>query len=481
MSRTTAPTSGSTAPSAGTIASSAGSAATAIARPSARARPRLPSSTPGRLVALALLVALTLVPVFTLSVLIANRSAATAAELKDRRIPGALALDQAAAALTEADRAAATSLVSGAFSLTGPGQDYQDAVKRANQFLTLAADLHRGNPNARARLTGVNALMVEYTIMVGLAQTGGDGPLSLANVFYASDLRRSIVTSLYEQRRADLADIRAARSTWWVGAYVAVPFGVTAFMALLLVLVAHAYLRRRFRRRTSPLLLLGAAALAALIVWTVLHAQSTHDRLAEGAGRRVAEQSALWQARTAVHEVVGTAALDLASGGVPRATDVKAGLTLRDLVDPIPSAAEIDAVRAGADPRFGGLIATALAEDRSQALRDAGARALTALTALRTAAERAKAQAPPGGTRDGGPGTALLTGRAPDRMSGAADDAQTALTDALIVGRGAADAALAEAADDGGLTLGGPLTCMVVLVSTLVGLLIRRFEYGRLR
>ncbi|WP_406298427.1 hypothetical protein OG948_23790 [Embleya sp. NBC_00888] len=446
-----------------------------------RPKTRLPSSTPGRLVALALLVVLALVPVFTLSVLIANRSEATAADLKDRRIPGVLALDQAASALTEADRATATSLVSGAFSLTGPGQDYQDAVKRANQFLTLATDLHRSDTSARARLTGVNALMVEYTIMVGLAQTGGDGPLSLANVFYASDLRRSIVTSLYEQRQADLADIRAARSTWWVGAYVAVPFGATAFVALLLVLVAHAYVRRRFRRRTSPPLLLGAAALAALIAWTVLHAQTTHDRLAEGAGRRVTEQSALWQARTAVHEVVGTAALDIASGSVPRATDVKAGLTFRDLADPLPSAAEIDGVKAGADPRFGGLIATALAEDHSQALRAAGARTLTALTALRDAAERARAQAPPGGTRDGGPGTALLTGRASDRVSGAADDADTALTDALIIGRAAADEALAEAADDGGLALGGPVLCAAALVLTLAGLLVRRFEYGRLR
>ncbi|MEU0938732.1 hypothetical protein [Embleya sp. NPDC005971] len=424
---------------------------------------------------------LALAPVLTLSVLIADRSEATTAELRERRIPGALALDQAAAALTEADRATATSLVSGAFSLTGPGQDYQDAVKRANQFLTLAADLHREDSGARARLTGVNALMVEYTIMVGLAQTGGDGPLSLANVFYASDLRRSIVTSLYEQRRADLADIREARSTWWVGTYVAVPFGATAFVALLLVLIAHGYLRRRFRRRINPLLLLGAAGLAGLIAWTVLHAQTTHDRLAEGAGRRVAEQSALWQARTAVHEVVGTAALDIASGGIPRSSDVKAGLTLRDLVDPLPSAVEIEAVRTGGDPRFGGLIATAMAEDRSRPLREAGARALTALTALRAAAERTKAQAPPGGTRDGGPGTALLTGRAADRMSGAADDAQAALTDALIEGRGAADAALTEAADDGGLTLGGPVTCVVVLVLSVAGLLIRRVEYGRLR
>ncbi|MGW9210691.1 hypothetical protein ACWGR4_27345 [Embleya sp. NPDC055664] len=452
-----------------------------IAHRPSRVRPRPPASTPSRLVALAVLLVLALIPVCTLSVLIADRSRATTAELRDRRIPAALALDQAAAALTEADRATATSLVSGAFSLTGPGQDYQDAVKRANQYLTVAADLHRDDPGARARLTGVNALMVEYTIMVGLAQTGGDGPLSLANVFYASDLRRSIVTGLYDQRRADLEDIRAVRSTWWVGTYVAVPFGATAFLALLLLLFAHRYLRRRFRRRTSPPLLLGAAALAALIAWTVLHAQTTHDRLAEAAGRGLTGQSALWQARTAVHEVVGSTALDLASGGVPRTSDVKAGLTLRDLAEPLPSVDDIDAVRTGADPRFGGLIATALAQDRSVPLRAAGARALTALGALRQAGERARAEAPRGGTRDGGAGAATVTGRSEGLMSGAADDAEAALTDALIAGRREADAALAEAADDGGLTVGGPVVCTAVLVLALAGVLVRRFEYGRLR
>ncbi|MGC0420712.1 hypothetical protein [Embleya sp. AB8] len=446
-----------------------------------RIRARLPSSTPGRLVALALLVVLALIPVCTLSVLIADRSRTTTADLKDRQVPGVLALDQAASALTEADRAAATSLVSGAFALTGPGQDYQDAVKRANRFLTQAADLHRDDAAARARLTGVNALLVEYTMLVGLAQTGDAGPLSLANVFYAADLRRSIVDSLYDQRRADLADIRAARSTWWVGTYVAVPFGATAFVALLLVLFAHRYVRRRFHRRTNPPLLLAAAALAALIAWTVLHAQTTHDRLAEAAGRGVTEQSALWQARTAVHEVVGTAALDLASGGVPRNNPVRAGLTLRDLAEPLPSADRIEGVRTGADPRFGGLIATALAQDHSPALREAGARALTALAALRDAGDRERAQAPHDGTRVVGPGAALLTGRAPDRMSGAADAAEAALTDALIAGRTSADAALTEAADDGGLTLGGPVVCAAVLVLALLGLLLRRFEYGRHR
>ncbi|WP_406282871.1 hypothetical protein [Embleya sp. NBC_00896] len=452
-----------------------------VARRPSRVRPRIPPSTPGRLVALALLVVLALIPVFTLSILIADRSRETTADLKDRRIPGLLALDQAAAALTEADRATATSLVSGAFSLTGPGQEYQDAVKRANQFLTLATDLHQHDPLARARLTNVNALMVEYTIMVGLAQTGGDGPLSLANVFYASDLRRTIVTNLYAQRQADLKDIRAARSTWWVGAYVAVPFGATAFVALLLVLFAHSYVRRRFRRRTNPLLLFAALALAGLIAWTVLHAQTTNDRLAQAAGRGVGEQSALWQARTAVHEVVGTTALDVASGNVPRDTDVKAGLTLRDLAEPLPSPADIEGVRTGADPTFGGLVATALADNRSSALREPGARALTALAVLRDAAERARTQAPRGGTLDGGAGVVTLTGRAPDQMSGAADGAESALTDALIASRKATDAGLAEAADDGGLTVGGPVLCTAVLALALAGLLIRRFEYGRLR
>jgi len=441
----------------------------------------VPSHTPGRLVAFAFLVVLAVIPVSTLSVLIAERSRATTIGLKDRRVPAVLALDQAAAALTEADRASATSLVSGAFSLTGPGQDYQDAVKRANQSLTAASDLHAGDPDARARLTRVNALMVEYTIMVGLAQTGGDGPLSLANVFYASDLRRQMVTSLYAQRDADLADIREARSTWWVGTYVAVPFGAAAFVLLVLLLFAHRYVRRRFRRRIDPFLLAAAAATAVLIAWTVLHAQTTHDRLAEAAGRGVSEQSTLWQARAAVHEVVGTTALDVASGGVPRAGEVEAGLTLRDLADPLPSPAEVEAVGAGAEPAFGGLLATALADDRSREVRASGARALTAIGALRTASEQARAQAPQGGTRDGGPGVAGITGRSPHQMSGAADDADAALADALITARARTDAALAQAADDGGLGLGGPVVCAAVLVSALTGLLVRRLEYGRIR
>jgi hypothetical protein len=455
-------------------------AAPPVVRRARRGRLRIPPSTPGRLVALAVLVVLVLIPVFTLSILIAERSRETTASLKDRRIPGVLALDQAAAALTEADRATATSLVSGAFSLTGPGQDYQDAVKRANRFLTLATDLHQDDSDARARLTNVSALMVEYTVMVGLAQTGGDDPLSLANVLYASDLRRTIVTNLYDQRQLDLVDIREARSTWWVGAYVAVPFGAAAFVALLLLLFAHSYVRRHFRRRVNPFLLLAAVGLAGLIAWTVVHAQTTHDRLAEAAGRGVAEQSSLWQARTAVHEIVGTTALDVASGGVPRAGTVKAGLTLPDLAHPLPAPAEIEGIRNGDDPTFGGLLATALADDHSRPLREAGARVLTSLETLRRVGEQARDQAPRGGTLNGGEGVVTLTGRGPNRMSGAADDTDTALADALLVSRRTTDAALAEAADDGGLGLGGPIVCSAVLVLALAGLLIRRLEYGRL-
>ncbi|MCF2526140.1 hypothetical protein [Yinghuangia soli] len=372
--------------------------------------------------------------------------------LRDRRLPAVVALEQVAAALTEADRAAGRELVSGAFPLTGPGTDYQDAVKTAGQALADARD--NLGPGSAARLRAVDGLIVEYTGLVGVAQSGREGPLAVAGIVYASDLLHApdagILVRLAELRDAELAEMHKTRDGYWTSQAAILPFAACAVGAFVLLLWASLYIRRRFRRHLNIPLLVALAAVLVLSGWNGANAARTAERMDSGAGGGTTRVTELWQARTAVQRVVGAETLALATRGVGADH------------------------RAAADAALARIAGPAVPDPETR--RDA-----TAMAAV-VAELRARGYGP-----EPGPGADLtprdpetvrrLAGGAPDSLAGLAAHADEELGSSAATARRTADRDLGQAAADQGLAVGGPVLCAVVLGAGLWGLWRRYDEY----
>ncbi|MEU8138685.1 hypothetical protein [Streptodolium elevatio] len=413
----------------------------------------MPRTTPQRLRVLAMLLVSAVLLVAAATWTRVAQAGEDADNLRERRLPAVLALEQVAEALTEADRAAVGQLASGAFPLTGPGTDYQDAVKTAGQALADARERMDGSDRALSRLRAVDGLIIEFTGLVGMAQSGREGPQAVAGIAYASDLLHApgtgILARVAELRDTELAAIRDTRDGYWTSTVAAVPLAVGAVAALLLLVGTLWYLRRRFRRHLNLPLLLALAALLALSVWDLTNAARTRDRIDTAAGPGVTRLAELWQARTAVQRVVGAESLALVTRGVGVDHRAAADVALRELADPaLPEAT----VRTRA-AEMAGIVAQ---------LRGRGFGPEPDGIDLTPRDERS---------------VQLLIGGGTGTLTVVAAAADNGIADAIAAARLDTERRLAEAADDEGLGLGGPLLCTGMLAAGLWGLWRRYDEY----
>jgi hypothetical protein len=414
-----------------------------------------PRTTPRSLRRIAVLVLLATVLAGSMAWLRASRAADDADRLRARSVPAVLALDQVAQALTAADRAASRELASGAFPLTGPGTDYQDAVKTAGQALADARERFGISGSEAAQLRAVDGLIIEYTGLVGMAQSGREGPLAVAGIAYASDLLHAPDTGILARvaglREAELASVQRMRDDYWTSGGAALPAAAATGFAVLVLIGAQVYLSIRFRRTFNPQLLAATLALLVLAGWQSANALRTRNRIDTAAGAGTTRMAALWDARTNVQRILGAEALALVSRGVGDDHRAASDAALRELADP--------------------------------ALPDARARQDAASIAAVVAQIRARGfgPAPAPGSADLAPKdpetVRLLLGGGPATLTGFAADADTALASALADARRATEHDLAEAGDDQGLTAGGPLLCAGALAIALWGLWRRYDEY----
>ncbi|WTW98017.1 hypothetical protein OG216_33845 [Streptomycetaceae bacterium NBC_01309] len=413
----------------------------------------MPRTTPQRLRLLAMLLVTAVLLVAAASWIRVVRAGEDADTLRERRLPAVLALEQVAEALTEADRAAVGQLVSGAFPLTGPGTDYQDAVKTAGQALADARERIGGSERALSGLRAVDGLIIEFTSLVGMAQSGREGPRAVAGIAYASDLLHApgtgILARVGELRDDELAAIRDTRDGYWTSSAAVAPLLVSAAAALALLVGTLGYLRRRFRRHVNPPLLLALVALLALSAWDLSNAARTRERIDTAAGPGVTRLAELWQARTAVQRVVGAESLALVTRGVGVDHRTAADAALRELADPALPEASV----------------------RTRATEMAGI-----VAQLRG---RGFGEEPDGTdlTPKDAESVGLVIGGASGTLTAVAEDADNGIADAIAATRRDTERRLAEAADDEGLRLGGPLLCAGILVAGLWGLWRRHDEY----
>ncbi|HSA52585.1 MAG TPA: hypothetical protein VLH10_21070, partial [Yinghuangia sp.] len=446
-----------TAPTARTAGATAPASAVRKASRTGKAR----RTTPQRVRLLALLFVLTVVPAAVASWVRVDRAGDEADALHDRHLPAVVALEQVAEALTEADRAAARALVSGSFPLTGPGTDYQEAVKIAGQALADARERLGESRSALPQLRAVDGLIIEYTGLVGVAQSGGEGPLAVAGIVYASDLLHAentgILARLGELRDTELAAMRDGRDGFWTSSTATVPFWLCAGAAFVVIVVSMVYLRRRFRRHLNPPLLIALVALCVLVAWDGVNASRTQDRVNEAAGEGATRVTALWQARTDVHRVVGAESLALVTRGLGQDHRAEADKALHEL----GTAGVALPPTAGAGTDVGRDIA---------AMRDT------------VATLRARGFGPaPDDDADQTPQdpetVSLLLGNDATALTGLAVRADTALTSAAADVRQDTERKLAEAGSDQGLGTAVPLLAVLMVGAGAWGYWRRFDEY----
>lgn len=417
-----------------------------------------PRTTPQRLRLLVLLLIPAVLLCAAVSWIRVARAGDAAETLRDRRLPAVVALAQVGAALTEADRSATGELASGAFPLTGPGTEYQDAVKTAGQALADARERLGASGADLAQLRAVDGLIIEYTSLVGIAQGGREGALAVAGLVYASELLHTpntgILARLGELRETQLAEIREARDGFWTSDAALLPLWLCALYAVAVLVVTLVFMRRRFRRHVNVPVALAVMLLLVLAAWSTAQGLRTSDRVDAAAGRAVPELTGLWQARTDAQRVVGAESLALVTRG--QGADHRAA-----------AHGAITQLRGETARLTGSPVGTGVRDDVS-----AMDRVLAALAARGVA---------PGSAADlslSDDGTVrLLLGGGPDALTGLAGEIDTALAGVAAESRRSAERDLDAAASDQGLAWGGPLLCAGALAAGLWGLWRRMDEY----
>ncbi len=199
-----------------------------------------------------------------------------AAPMRRSSAPAVLAVDTARTALVDADDDAR-------HGATG-GDDFQTQISVASQSLSQAATADVAGLNGRQTLKTLSGLVVVYTGFVQKAQGQPDGsPLRTAYLGYARSVLAGRGTgilarldSLQRRQRQVVAAQAAFDWTLWLRWALGVLLCAVLLTALL---ESQRFMRRRFRRRYNPWLLLTAALLACCPL-LVLFTWQTHHELA---------------------------------------------------------------------------------------------------------------------------------------------------------------------------------------------------------
>jgi hypothetical protein len=239
----------------------------------------------------------------------------TAAEFRAHSVPSIVGVATARAALVEADTAAIGSFSSGEVLLAGPGQRYQTQIAVASQSLAQVAENNIAGAPASQQLQMVEGLLVAYTGLIEQADAhyrqDGDRALGAADLWYASHLLHDPGTgilvqldALRDKQKAALARqlTTGGMSVGWVYAWT-----VSGAVLLVLLVVAQAFLRRRFRRVVS-LPLAGATALLIVVLAAMTWSLDARQQVTD-AGRGLSFAYPDWRGATSLQGQRGLAIL----------------------------------------------------------------------------------------------------------------------------------------------------------------------------
>ncbi len=222
--------------------------------------------------AVALVVLTVLTAAFALAAFIRTHS--TADTVRGDTAPAVIEVASARAALAEADRAAMTSFSTGAVRLSGPGDDYRDQIAIAGQHLTRAAAHDAGEGSSQQTLELVNTLLAAYSSSIEQAAASfrhnETTPLWTGDLWTASRLLHAdggALDLLDELRDAQVSKLDSEVGSGANTVLTKLSWLVPATALLVLLVIAHVYSSRRFRRTIN--LGLASAFLFVLVMIAV--------------------------------------------------------------------------------------------------------------------------------------------------------------------------------------------------------------------
>jgi hypothetical protein len=380
--------------------------------------------------------------------------------------------------LADADRLAANDFLLGSQGENEKRQEYELDLAAAVRELERAAELDEPAGRAGEQLQQISTLLIQYTGLVESARAYAHppSPVGAAYLREASALMHRpddgilarvdiLATPNADDRAMDQMRLRPLMG-------MVVAFFAIALILLGLLVYTQAFLRRRFRRRSSPPILAAMFLLVALSAWMVLHSLTTYRNLSVAEGAAFAKLHRLSLMKSLAADANANESLSLIGRGDNGILQNEFQATTEQLANP-PLTDDMADAGARGDIRFNGLLADELRDTTPPEDRAAPVRVLRGYQEFLAvdASFRAKAVA---GKRDDA--IALVVGST--QFGTAFADLNIALEQRIEVEQARFDSAVASARPgldtDAGIWLGAAAIALLVLRS----LRPRIAEYG---
>ena len=215
------------------------------------------------------------------------------------------------AALSDADRAAWQSFRSGEAQLIGPGQQYQNDMTTASQDLERLAALEPSGGPGSQQLQTVSGQLVNYQGLVEQADAASRADIALGNasghdlgyayLSYSSSAMRNpqggLLASVSGVTGTDRQALDQGLASWWASPVLLLLVLAAAGWLLWSIIGAQRFLLRRFRRMTSPPLVLAGVLTVVLLVWVMTTVLSAESAFGTARGTALPALTRVWQAQ----------------------------------------------------------------------------------------------------------------------------------------------------------------------------------------
>jgi hypothetical protein len=394
--------------------------------------------------------------------------------------------------LADADRFAADEILIGPIAVSSPRPRYESDLKVATDDLETMAG--RTTSAASAGLLQIlQEQLLEYAGLIEQARAISrlGLPLGAAYLRAASDLmhRPAGILARVDALGA-LGDQEMSRDdeALLLAAIALAGYGAIAASLLVLLWRTQAFLRRRFRRRHNPMLLVATGLV--ILVSGAMAVTVTEARVALGSARSDAYErlSDMWRAREVAYDADGSKTLVLVApnGASAQRAFVAAMRQLVDVQLDTPGDSPADQKAAGigaadvADAlnggrvRFGGLLADELQHATYQGERKAALAALAAYQHFVQVAAKMDNQ-----LQDIGFGTAVstVTSDGPDQLPSAFLDLDSRLQEVVAIDQQRFDETMRQASLVHDLDVTVPLVAIAIGVLAYLGIRPRVVEY----
>jgi hypothetical protein len=275
-------------------------------------RPSPRPSTPRRLRRQLIVVLGTAVLLWATATILLSGLDGTAASVRGAASPAFLNAIEARAAVSDADRAAWQSFRSGEAQLAGPGLVYQNDITTAGQDLERLAALEPPRGAGSQQLQTVSGQLVNYQALVEQADAANRADIALgsasghdlgyAYLTYASNSMRDpqggLLASIDQLAAVDHHALDQQMASPWTDPALFFAFAAAGLLGLGGIIATQVFLRRRFRRVTSPPLLLAAALIGGLLAWTAFVILPADAALSAARATTLPRLTGIWQAQT---------------------------------------------------------------------------------------------------------------------------------------------------------------------------------------